>query len=64
MIGWIDSGPAADGRRCHAIGVPEVNLGSGHGVAVLYLHERHPVLAGGELPKCVTLANHAHNLSL
>ena len=54
MIGLIDLRAAANGGRGHAVGISEVNLGRRHGLAILHLHERHPVLAP-ELSKRIAL---------
>ncbi len=35
---------AANGGHADAVGVSEVHLGSRHGLAILHLHQRHPVL--------------------
>ena len=54
MIGGISFRAAADGGRSDAVGISEVNLGSRHGLAILHLHQRHPVLAP-DLSKGVSL---------
>ena len=45
VIGLIVLRAAANGGRRDGVGVSEVNFGSGHGLAVLQLQQRHPVLA-------------------
>ena len=44
MVGWISLGAAANRSHADAVGVTEVDLGSGDGLAILHLHQRHAVL--------------------
>ena len=54
VIGQMGLRAAADGGRGDGVGVPEVDLGRRHGLAVLHLHQGHPVLPP-DLSEGVTL---------